>query len=124
MSGDRDIEGIRQDRRKNLDDMGGKGTSLTLTFEESLSELRIKNSSTGVWRVQWLKVLTACLRVSVVIKHSDQSNLDRKGLFQLTTCNSSYREIRARTPGRKLEAGTDAEAVKEKKIDMVVLARR
>jgi hypothetical protein len=45
-----------------------------------------------------------------VIKHYDQSSLERKGLFQLTTCSSSYREIRA----RKLEAGTDAEAMKEK----------
>lgn len=76
-----------------------------------------------------VKVLTVCLRASIVIKHHDQSNLGRKGLFQLTTYSSSYREIKAGTLGRKLEAGTYGEAMMGhcllgEKMHLVMLARR
>lgn len=57
---------------------------LTVELDENLSPWKFRQRRLERW-FSGLRVLTACLRASIMIKHHDQSKLLRKGLFQLTT---------------------------------------
>ena len=47
-----------------------------------------------------------------VIKLWMKALWEKKGLFQLTDCTPSRKEVRGRAQGRSLEAGTEAETKK------------
>jgi hypothetical protein len=53
-------------------------------------------------------------RVSIVRKHHDQRQLgEERAFFHLTTCSSSWRQLRARIQGRNLDKGRDAQVMEE-----------